>query len=101
MDVSDTIKLNLSHKLTVIYRFYELIHHPEVQSKLREELLAAGLDCEVRKLQELPYLNAVVMESLRLHPVSGQTMRFAFEDDVIPLGTPINGQDSIFIPKGT
>lgn len=72
----------------------------DIQSKLREELLAAGLDCDVRTLLELPYLNGVVHESLRLHSTSGQSIRHAFADDVVPLSVPINGHRSIVLQKG-
>lgn len=59
-----------------------------------------GLDCDVRTLLELPYLNGVVHESLRLHSTSGQSIRHAFADDVVPLAAPINGHHSIVLPKG-
>ncbi|OJA21342.1 hypothetical protein AZE42_07118 [Rhizopogon vesiculosus] len=47
----------------------ELSQHPDVQSKLREELLAFGDDPTYDQLKaNLPYLDAVVHETLRLHP---------------------------------
>lgn len=82
------------------FRFYELSRHLDVQSKLREELLRVGLDCDVRTLLELPYLNGVVHESLRLHSTSGQSIRHAFADDIVPLSAPINGRRNIVLPKG-
>jgi cytochrome P450 len=59
-----------------------------------------GLDCDVRTLLELPYLNGVVHESLRLHSTSGQSIRHAFADDVLPLSAPVNGHHSIVLRKG-
>jgi cytochrome P450 len=53
------------------YIMYELSCHPEWQDKLRSELLAAKLDdkgYEVSELYKLPILNAVIDETLRLHP---------------------------------
>ncbi len=87
------------HSLTHA-RFYELSRNLDVQEKVRKELLGVGLDCDVRTLIDLPYTNAVVHESLRLHSTSGQTIRFSFADDVIPLSQPINGHNSIVFPIG-
>ena len=45
--------------------------NPEVQSKLREELVRAGApdaDIEYEALDRLPYLEAVCRETLRLFP---------------------------------
>ncbi|KIM26311.1 hypothetical protein M408DRAFT_25511 [Serendipita vermifera MAFF 305830] len=85
---------------SMTWLFYELSRNLDVQQKVREELLGVGLDCDVRTLLELPYLNAVIHESLRLHSTSGQTIRWSFADDVIPLSTPINGHKSIVLPTG-
>ncbi|KAL3618431.1 hypothetical protein CASFOL_038752 [Castilleja foliolosa] len=43
----------------------ELVLHPEVQAKLRDELDNAAVDAD---LAGLPYLQAVVKETLRIHP---------------------------------
>jgi cytochrome P450 len=46
-----------------------LATHPEIQDKLREELLdarSAGADLSYDTLVELPYLDAVCRETLRL-----------------------------------
>nr|WJJ08543.1 cinnamate 4-hydroxylase [Cenchrus purpureus] len=47
----------------------ELVNHPEIQSKLREEMnsvLGAGVAVTEPDLERLPYLQAVVKETLRL-----------------------------------
>ncbi|KAG8812349.1 cytochrome P450-dit2 [Serendipita sp. 399] len=80
---------------SMTWLIYELSRNPDVQSRVRSELLAAGLDCDVRTLLDLPYLNGVVHESLRLHSTSGQSIRHAFADDVIPLSKPVNGMYAI------
>jgi cytochrome P450 len=80
---------------------YLLAKHPEIQTRLREEirsnLLApsATLDPNidlVNTLQSLPYLTAVCNEILRLYPPVPITTRVAIRDTAI-LSQPI--------PKGT
>ena len=47
----------------------ELVNHPAIQSKLREELdsvLGAGVPVTEPDLERLPYLQATVKETLRL-----------------------------------
>ncbi|XP_070395515.1 thromboxane-A synthase-like [Dermacentor albipictus] len=48
-----------------------LIHHPEVQEKVRKELLSVLNDDEpitYSTIQKLPYLNCVILETIRLYP---------------------------------
>jgi len=52
---------------TLIYTFYFLAKHPELQKKLRDELIRLGLDQEPRS-KNSPYLDAVINETLRLWP---------------------------------
>ena len=50
---------------------YMLSLHPEVQARLREELVAAGApdgDADYDALDRLPYLEAICRETLRLFP---------------------------------
>ncbi|KAG1785654.1 cytochrome P450 [Suillus plorans] len=85
----------------------ELSRHPDVQTRLREELLAFGPDPTYDQLKaNLPYLDAVVHETLRLHPPVRESTRIAAADDVIPLSEPVrtasgNMTDNISIAKGT
>jgi len=58
------------------------------------------------ELNALQYLDAVVRETLRVHPPVASTVRVAGKDDVIPLGAPYvdaHGRmhDSIRIGKGS
>ncbi|KZV83329.1 cytochrome P450 [Exidia glandulosa HHB12029] len=69
---------------------YALSLNPDVQTKLREEL--RGVHTEepsMDQLNGLPYLDAVVRETMRLYAVVSWTLREAVVDDVIPLDTPI------------
>ncbi|KAJ7693060.1 cytochrome P450 [Mycena rosella] len=76
--------------------FYVLALHPEVQDKLRAEILAAPQHLDHDALVALPYLDSFIREILRL----------ACQDTVLPLSTPIGGVDgtpisTITVPKGT
>ncbi|KAJ7194983.1 cytochrome P450 [Mycena pura] len=76
--------------------FHVLAEHPEVQEKLRAEILATPEQLDHDSLVALPYLDDVVREILRLAAV----------DSILPLSTPITGvdgkvMDSILVPKGT
>ena len=58
---------------TAAYAIYRLACHPEWQDKLREEIRASGVvenDFPVAAVQALPVLNAILMETLRLHPAA-------------------------------
>lgn len=72
---------------------YDLAMNMDVQTKLREELVSFGREEpdfeELLTGSRLPYLDAVVKESIRLHPTGGTTDRVATNDDVLPLSQPI------------
>jgi cytochrome P450 len=93
--------------ISLTWALIELSRHPNVQTRLREELLAFGADPTYDQLKaSLPYLDAVVHEILRLHPPVREFTRLAAADDVIPLSEPVrtvSGEttDSISIAKGT
>ncbi|KAI6140753.1 cytochrome P450 [Pisolithus tinctorius] len=85
----------------------ELARNPDIQIKLRTELLAFGSDPTYDQLtNSLPYLDAVVHETLRLHPPLAEFLRQAAEDDVIPLSEPVRTKsgrvvNSISVTRGT
>ncbi|KZV83332.1 cytochrome P450, partial [Exidia glandulosa HHB12029] len=75
---------------TTAWCLYALSIHPEIQTQLRDELLAVSTENPTMDdLNALPYLDAVVRETLRLYSVVASTLRSALEDDVIPLSSPI------------
>lgn len=79
---------------TISYVFYEIVRHPEVQDKIVEELSQlqkASFDYD--DMRKLPYIDAVVWETLRLHPAVPFDPKVAVEDDHLPDGT--------FVPAGT
>lgn len=81
--------------------FYAMAQNPQVGRKLRQELaykvptLVNGelLAPSLKQLQDLPYLEAAVKESLRLYPTIPANIREANQDVVLCDGT--------FIRKGT
>ncbi|KAJ7814502.1 cytochrome P450 [Mycena olivaceomarginata] len=87
--------------------FHVLAEHPEVQEKLRAEIMATPELLDHDSLVALPYLDGVVREILRLYPpIAPVDYRQAVVDSVLPLSTPIMGVDgrvmeSILVPKGT
>ena len=112
---SDTSSLSLTWVL------YLLSVYPEVHTRLRTELLtilpavplsslpqdeAASL---YAKVAELPYLENVLRETLRLIPPVHSSIRVATQDDVVPTATPVKmstpdggsvEEDSFVMPKG-
>ncbi|EPS98326.1 hypothetical protein FOMPIDRAFT_1024652 [Fomitopsis schrenkii] len=90
-----------------IWSLYALAQAPEVQAKLREELWSVPTENPTMdELNALPYLEAVVRETLRVHAPVSETIRVAAKDDVVPLERPYvdtqgNVCDHIRVPKGT
>jgi len=96
--------------VSISWAMVELARHPEKQDKLRRELhQLSGNDPtwdQVVTGTACPYLDAVVHESLRLHPPVEALQRTADKDDIVPLSSPIKTSsgkmvDSIFVQKGT
>ncbi|KAG2140907.1 cytochrome P450 [Suillus bovinus] len=94
------------------WALYALCLRPDIQTKLREELLTVETETpSMDELVALSYLDAVVRETLRLHaPVHG-VIRVAMKDDILPVDTPFTDKygvvhngikvskgDPIFVP---
>ncbi|KAL4752995.1 hypothetical protein BDW72DRAFT_201954 [Aspergillus terricola var. indicus] len=65
---SDTTAISLSSTL------YHLLRNPRCLAKLRDEIESAGIGAETpafKSTQEMPYLQAVLKEALRIHPRTG------------------------------
>ena len=68
---------------------FALTQSLDVQHKLREELLSVDTDKpDMDQLNALPYLDAVVRETLRVHAPVPTITRVAMKDDVIPVAEP-------------
>lgn len=75
---------------------YALSTNPETQKALRAEINTVPTDSPTYdELNALPYLDAVVRETLRLYtPIIG-TVRVPVEDSVIPFGDPIIDRNGV------
>ncbi|KDN37112.1 hypothetical protein RSAG8_10387, partial [Rhizoctonia solani AG-8 WAC10335] len=78
-----------------------LANNPEIQDKLRSEVLKR----QEEGVLELPYLDAVVKETLRLYAPASYISRICEEDTVVPLSYPVSTPSgtitSLPIKKGT
>jgi len=85
---------------TVEWALAELLHNPSTMSKVRTEMAAASFGCNSKQAIEeadlirLPYLQAVVKEMQRLHPVSPLTLPHKAIEDGVEIGGYV-------IPKGS
>ncbi|KAG7448514.1 cytochrome P450 [Guyanagaster necrorhizus] len=96
---------------TLTWTLYELAKSPDLQAKLRHEVkdmekAIGGADFSAANFESMPYLQAVMKEALRMHPVSYYGLREAARDDVIPLSKPIMLRDGsvvkeVPVAKGT
>lgn len=85
---SDTTAISISWCL------HYLSLKPELQSRLRAELMAYNSDAPtstdpIATLDSLPFLDAVVKETFRFAPPVHGTIRVATQDDYIPLSEPL------------
>lgn len=105
MDVKGTLGIAMSvisgagdtTATTMAAILYHLISHPQVLQKLEEELDTAGITTPVPRYGEtrnLPYLDAVIKESMRLHPILNWPMErvvpkngFTIANTFLPAGT--------------
>ncbi|WVQ74481.1 hypothetical protein IAR50_004082 [Cryptococcus sp. DSM 104548] len=86
---------------------YNLSQNPEVQERLRKEVQSVSEDRpSLDTLNTLPYMEAVVHESLRISPPASFTLREATQDIILPLANPVTGRDGkamteVALDKGT
>ncbi|KAK8024762.1 cytochrome P450 oxidoreductase [Apiospora arundinis] len=87
--------------------FYHLYKHPEKLAKLRSEIDLALADGRLTQpirysdARKLPYLHAVVLESMRLHPSLGYGLpREVPAEGAVLCGTPIPGSVEVIMNSG-
>ncbi|KAF8898335.1 cytochrome P450 [Infundibulicybe gibba] len=86
----------------IAWVLYELSRHPTIQDSLRAEVSTAG-DPSLDILNSFPLLEAVLKETLRLHPAVIENHHEAAKDIHVPLSEPLPGTSELqfLIPKGT
>ncbi|KAJ3516711.1 hypothetical protein NMY22_g14142 [Coprinellus aureogranulatus] len=109
--------------LAVTWTLHLLANHPQIQTKLRDEMISALPGLSSRDISQftedeihtvystiasLPLLDNVVKESIRLIPPVHSTIRVATKDDEIPTSFPVVLRDgrvdtkrSVSISKGS
>ena len=115
--------------LALAWTLFLLAKYPSIQTRLRAELVSVKPTAPISELTEdeiqslfsqladLPYLENVLRETLRLIPPVHSSIRVATKDDVVPVSSPMKrrvsnetGTDSvveeeivkeIVVPKGT
>lgn len=102
---------------TLSFLTWHLSKHPEVQERLRKEIIEAFGECHditaegqafvpaYRDVDKLPYLNGVVMETLRIYAaIPGAEPRVVPPSGMVWKGSeayPVAEKDMVFIPGGT
>ncbi|KAF9494470.1 cytochrome P450 [Pleurotus eryngii] len=96
---------------TLSWAIYRLASSPELQEKIRAEVIEAcesspGGDISLNTIEGMVWLNAFLKETLRLHPGLPMSDRIASTDAVIPVSQPITTSTGekiteVRVPKGT
>ncbi|PBK75434.1 cytochrome P450 [Armillaria solidipes] len=93
--VSLTLAGHETTSSTLSWLLYELCNHPEQQKRIRQEIAEVrtrvGAEDELSSTDydSMPFMNAVIKETLRFHPIVPAIMRVAGSNDVIPLLEPV------------
>lgn len=79
---------------TLSWLFYILATHPDIQAKVCaeiDEMLPPGAEISTKSLapSQMPYLNAVLYETLRLYPPVPTDFKEAAQADTLPDGTHV------------
>lgn len=85
------------------WAIFMLVRHPEKLAKLRDEIYAVseGKTTFTRNhLVKMPYLKAVINETLRLYPQIPVNVRIALKTTWLPRGGGADGEQPILIRKG-
>ncbi|CAN3372100.1 hypothetical protein DIURU_000406 [Diutina rugosa] len=85
--------------------FMELARHPDLWQKLRDEVhhrFGDSLeDITFESMKKCEYLQAVISETLRMYPSVPKSFKVAVQDTTLPRGGGADGNDPMFVPKGT
>ncbi|KAL1854997.1 hypothetical protein Plec18170_004409 [Paecilomyces lecythidis] len=86
-----------STAITITAALYYILKNPNIQSKLCKELQDASLSIPAswESVRNLPYLNAVMREAMRIHPGVGLMLERTVPEGGFTLS------DGRFVPEGT
>ncbi|KAF5378997.1 hypothetical protein D9757_009094 [Collybiopsis confluens] len=99
---TDLFLLDETTANSIAFVLYEISKHPEVQEKIRQEIVSLKMGIKklsANDLELMTYTRAVMKEGLRLHPVVYGPFLYPAEDDVIPLSRPIRTIDGRMISE--
>ncbi|KAJ7152026.1 cytochrome P450 [Mycena filopes] len=82
---------------------YQLSIRPDIQRNIREEIkgLADDRHLTIEEISALPWLDAVLKETLRLYPPVPFVRRTALRECTVPFTTTSGHDSSVVVPKGT
>lgn len=89
---------------TLSWAIYELARHPVAVARLRTEILETVGPSQgptYEQLKNMPYLKAVLNETLRLYPAVPFNMRTALVDTTLPRGGGPDGSKPLPVLEGT
>ena len=90
--------------ITLVWVIYELARQPEILVKLREEIANTVGFAPLPtpgQLKQMPLLQNIIKETLRLHPPVGYNIRVAAKDTSLPTGGGLDGTKPVGVLKGT
>ncbi|KAJ7650922.1 cytochrome P450 [Roridomyces roridus] len=83
--------------ISLTWALVELCRNPDIQTKLRNELLCSGDPTWEELTAYGSYLDAFTCEIMRMHPPLPEIERMAAQDDFLPLSAPIQTADGDFV----
>lgn len=89
---------------TLSWAIYELARHPECLAKMRREIVDVVGPAKApsyQQLKNMPYLKAVINETLRLYPSVPFNVRIALRDCTLPCGGGPDGSEPMPVLKNT
>ena len=91
------LKFESCCSVTMAWALFSLSQNKDAQTKLREEINnISTVNPTMDDLNGLPYMDAVVRETLRLYPALDGVQRQARKDDCIPLSKPFLDKKGIY-----